>query len=151
MNIANTALVFFLAWTGQTFSGPPQVADTNGSWTIRIQTGGGFTGQGRGSVNLTSEGNLTCLQTSMPCAANLAADKLLPLTQLISSFDVSKWEIPKPQGPALCSDCYTTTVTLARRQDGNLKVSTLSWNDVTRNRAPAELLRIVEMALSGKW
>jgi hypothetical protein len=139
--------------TGQTRSlgPPPAVSDGDGAWTIRISTGGGFTGRGRGSVTLTSQGDLTCLETLRPCESKLVGDRLRPITQLVSSFNPSKWGSVPPQENMVCSDCYTTTMTLARRESGKVTIATLSWNDVTQGKVPANVLRLAEMALSGKW
>jgi hypothetical protein len=61
---------------GQTVNrdSPPSVPDGDGAWTIRITTDGGFTGRGRGNVTLTSQGELTCLQTQRPCINKLIDD-----------------------------------------------------------------------------
>lgn len=126
------------------------VPDGEGAWTIRITTGGGFTGRGRGNVTLTSQGNLACLQTLRPCDSKLVDDKLRPIAQLVSSFDPSKWD-STPAGNSFCNDCYTTTVTFARRDGGKLKVARLSWDDMTQSKVPPDMVKIVEMALSGKW
>jgi hypothetical protein len=158
MHIAlTTLLIVVLASAGfstaQTLSNepPPAVPDGNGAWTIRISTSGGFTGRGRGGVTLTSQGDLTCLQTSHPCENKLVADRLRPVAQLISSLDPSKWGNATAQENMVCNDCYTTTMTLARREGGKVTLTTLSWNDVTQRRVPPDVLRLVDMALSGKW
>ena len=134
---------------------PPEaslsVPDGDGAWTIRITTSGGFTGRGRGNVTLTSQGNLTCLQTLRPCDNKLVDDKLRPIAQLVSSFDPSKWTSATPAGQSLCNDCYTTTVTFARRDGGKLKITTLSWDDATQSKVPPDVVKIVGMALSGQW
>jgi len=127
------------------------VPDGDGAWTIRITTGGGFTGRGRGNVTLTSQGTLTCLQTLRPCDNKLVDDKLRPIAQLVSSFDPSKWASERPASNSLCNDCYTTTVTFARREGGKLKVATLSWDDTTQSKMPPDLVKIAETALLGKW
>ena len=129
----------------------PSVPDGDGAWTIRISTSGGFTGRGRGSVTMTSQGNLSCLKTSRPCTEKLVDDKLRPVARLVSSFDPSKWASPTPQENMVCNDCITTTVTFARREGGKLKIKSLSWNDATQIKAPSDVVRIVEMALSGNW
>ena len=49
-----------------------------------------------------------------------------------------------------CNDCFTTTLTLERRENGKVTVTTLSWNDVTQAKVPPDVVKIVEMALSGK-
>jgi hypothetical protein len=51
----------------------------------------------------------------------------------------------------VCNDCYTTTVTFARRKSGKVRVSMLSWNDVSQSKVPPDVLKIVETAFSGKW
>jgi hypothetical protein len=42
-------------------------------------------------------------------------------------------------------------VTFARRDGGKLKVATLSWDDTTQSKVPPDMIKTVEMALSGKW
>jgi hypothetical protein len=138
---------------GQTLSKeePPPVPEGEGAWTIRVTTSGGLTGRGRGNVTLTSQRALTCSQTLRACDNLLAADKFQPVARLVSSFSPSKWAGPTARENIMCNDCFTTTVLFVRRAGGKLNSATISWNDVTQTKAPPDVVRIAEMALSGKW
>ena len=147
--IALNALAPFALAQGFTSIGqdPPQVADLEGAWTIRVMTSGGFTGQGKGNLTLTSLGDLTCSLPGRACGAKLGLSALQPLTQLLAGADLSKW-LALPAVSSLCSDCYTTTVVLARREGGLIRTFRFAWSDVTRAQAPAELVRMTDLAFS---
>lgn len=125
----------------------PRQALAEGTWTIRISTSGGFTGQGRGSLTLTSAGSLTCILPGRGCGTNLTPMAVLTFTQVLASADPSKWS-DVAVNTVWCSDCFTTSVVLERVDGGKLQVLRFVWNDVSRGSVPAEVLRLTEMAFS---
>jgi len=101
---------------------PPPGAD---SWSLRIHTTGGFTGQGIGSVTISSNGQLAC--GPAPCATPIAATMLQPVTTVIASVVNGPWIRQTPSG--LCRDCVQTTITLKRRDGDLVRVYRASWDD----------------------
>ena len=104
------------------------------SWSIRIHTTGGFTGQGIGSVTINSNGQMAC--GPAPCATPVAATMLQPVTTVIASVVNGPWIRQTPSG--LCRDCIQTTITLKRRDGDLVHVYRASWDDT---QPPSEELR----------
>ena len=129
----------------------PALPEVDGSWTIVITTSGGFTGQGRGSAFVTSTGARSCLLPTGMCSPLLSEEKLAPLKQFATSFDSSAWLSPAAASMSICSDCYITTATLTRREIGLAKSYSFTWSIANANSVPADLVRIAELSLSGKW
>jgi hypothetical protein len=101
---------------------PPPGAN---SWSLRIHTTGGFTGQGIGSVTISSNGQMAC--GPAPCATPIAATMLQPVSTVIASVVNSPWILRTPSG--LCRDCVQTTITLKRRDGDLVEVYRASWDD----------------------
>jgi len=129
----------------------PSLPEAEGSWTIVITTGGGFTGEGRGSATVTSSGMRSCLLPAGTCSPLLSDEQLAPLKQFAASFDSSAWLSPTAASMSICSDCYTTTATLTRRESGLAKSYSFTWSIANPKEVPPELARLADLALSGKW
>jgi len=129
----------------------PALPDAEGSWTILITTTGGFTGEGRGSASFTSSGTRSCQLPSGTCSPLLSDEKSAPLKQFAGSFDASLWRNATPASISICSDCYVTTATFSRRESGLAKSYTFTWSIANSSGVPPDLVRIAELALSGKW
>jgi hypothetical protein len=123
------------------------IPDGDGAWSFRVQTTGGFDGQGRGNVTLSSIGDLTCTLRGRSCGAKVTPGVLQSFLQVLGSVEGSMWATPAAI-LAPCSDCYITTVTFSRREAGNVQVVRLTWNDVMRGRMPPEVIRLTDMAFS---
>ncbi|MGH9240871.1 MAG: hypothetical protein ACRD3G_22750, partial [Vicinamibacterales bacterium] len=109
--------------------------------SLRIHTSGGFTGQGIGSVTITSNGQMAC--GPAPCATPIAAPMLQPVTATIASILESHWIRRTPSG--ICRDCIQTTIALKRREGDVVRVYRASWDD---SQPPsAELRELRRLAL----
>ena len=104
---------------------PPEPPPGANSWSLRIHTSGGFTGQGIGSVTITSNGQMAC--GPAPCATPIAAPMLQPVTATIASILESHWIRRTPSG--ICRDCILTTIALKRREGDVVRVYRASWDD----------------------
>lgn len=117
---------------------PPPGAD---SWSIRIHTTGGFTGQGIGSVTISSDGQMAC--GPAPCATPIAVPMLQPVTTVIASVINVPWIRQTPSG--ICRDCIQTTIALKRRDGDLVHVYRASWDD--SQPATPELRELRRLAL----
>ena len=95
------------------------------AWSLQVSSTGGFTGRGRGTVTVTSDGHVSCIPTA--CATPLAASRLRPVTTTIESIVEDAWIRRTPSG--ICSDCMQTTVTLKRRYRNGIRMFVASWDD----------------------
>jgi len=134
-------------------NGPPEltenlpIPDSEGEWTLRVHTSGGFTGRGIGTVTITSRGKRTCGAAGPACGNPLTSAKLEPVANMIELAIPETWTTPGSSG--LCKDCYTYFVLLYRRDRAKiLRTYVASWDQLTQKSVPAELLRIAEAVLA---
>jgi len=129
-------------------SGPTPVAvpDDAGAWAIQINSGGGFAGTRSDSVTVTSAGGVTCVGEKSS-ARNLLPTSLEVLSQLVAAvrLNASPSDQVDQRPTSMCSDCYSTTLTLSRRE-ANHKVKTYmtTWDTVTRAHVPKDLDQLYE-------
>ena len=125
---------------------PLAVPDEAGGWAIQIKSGGGFAGTKSDSVSVTSAGGVAC------DGPNSSAGRLLPtnlevLSQLVAAvrLKASTYDQVGQRQTSMCSDCYSTTLTLSRRE-ANHKIKTYmtTWDTVTRAQVPKDLDQLHE-------
>jgi hypothetical protein len=116
------------------------------AWVVQIISGGGVAGTEADTITMTSAGDVVCN------GAQSATGKLLPtnldtLSQLVVAVRLTASTSDQlPQRPtSMCSDCYSTTLTLSRRE-ANHKVKTYmtTWDTVTRAHVPKDLDQLYE-------
>ena len=113
---------------------PPDPPAGAGAWSLRVHTAGGFTGQGVGSITISSDGQLAC--GPAPCATPIAKPRLDPVSRTLVSIVDSAW-IRRPPS-SICRDCIETTIVLKRREGDIVRIFVASWDD---DQAPAPELR----------
>jgi hypothetical protein len=113
---------------------PPEPPAGANAWSLRINTSGGFTGMGVGSVTISSDGQMSC--GPAPCATPVAATLLNPVATSIAASLEAAWIRQTPSGA--CMDCIRTTVALKRRDGDVVRVFRASWDD---SRPPSPELR----------
>jgi hypothetical protein len=105
---------------------PPQPPDPPAgaaAWSLTIHTTGGFTGQGVGSVTISSDGTLTCGS----CATQAAASQLRSVSTTLASIVDAGWIRKTPS--SFCRDCVQTTAVLKRREGDVVRTYVASWDD----------------------
>jgi hypothetical protein len=118
------------------------------AWVVRIITRGGFYGNGKGDLAITSDGNLTWTGAGDACNSTLQNDALQNLAALALSPSASRWTT---SGASLCRDCYTTMVVLSRRESGGVeKIYVAYWDDASRSAISEEVLKLYERFLAFK-
>jgi hypothetical protein len=120
---------------------PPDPPAGPAAWSLTIYTTGGFTGQGVGSVTISSDGQLGC--GSAPCATPVAVARLKPVSTAIASIIDAAWIRRTPSG--LCRDCIQTTVVLKRREGNVVRTFVASWDD--SQAASPEMRELRRLAL----
>lgn len=118
---------------------PPEPPAGANAWSLRINTSGGFTGMGVGSVTISSDGQMSC--GPAPCATPVAATLLNPVATSIAASLEAVWIRQTPSGA--CMDCIRTTVALKRRDGDVVRVFRASWDD---SRPPSPELRELRRA-----
>jgi hypothetical protein len=111
------------------------------AWSLAIYTTGGFTGQGVGSVTISSDGQVGC--GSAPCATPVAVARLKPLSSALASIIDDAWIRRTPSG--LCRDCIQTTIMLKRREGDVVRTYVTSWDD--SKAASPEMRELRRLAL----
>ena len=99
---------------------PPAGRD---AWSLRVHTSGGFTGQGVGSVTISSDGRIACSPT---CATPVSLASLSRIGTVLTSILEAAWI---RRSPGFCSDCIRTTVTLKRREGDAVRMYVATWED----------------------
>ena len=113
---------------------PPEPPAGRGAWSLRIHTTGGFTGQGIGSVTISSNGQVAC--GPAPCATPVAAASLKPVNTALGKIIDAAWILRAPSG--YCRDCIQTTIALKRREGDVVRTFVATWDD---SQSPAPELR----------
>ena len=113
------------------------------AWSLTIYTTGGFTGQGVGSVTISSDGQVGC--RSAPCATPVAVARLKPVATALASIIDAAWIRRTPSG--LCRDCIETTMVLKRREDDVVRTYVTSWDDSQAASPEMRELRRVALEL----
>jgi hypothetical protein len=125
---------------------PVAVPDDARAWAIQINSGGGFIGIRSATVTVTSAGDVTC-DGAKSSTGNLLPTNLEVLSQLVAAvrFNASPSDQMDQRPTSMCSDCYSTTITLSRRE-ANHKVKTYmtAWDTVTRAHVPKDLDQLYE-------
>ena len=119
---------------------PPDPPAGAGAWSLRVDTSGGFTGRGVGSVTISSDGQMAC--GPAPCATPVALPLLKPVADVIPSVEAA-WIRQTPSG--LCRDCILTTIALKRRDGDVVRTYRAGWDD-SQSVAP-ELRELRRLAL----
>jgi len=102
---------------------PPDPPFGVGAWSLRVHTSGGFTGQGVGSVTISSDGQIACRPT---CATPVSLASLSRVATVLTSILETAWI---RRSPGFCSDCIRTTVTLKRREGDAVRMYVATWED----------------------
>ena len=114
---------------------PPDPPSGRNTWSLRVHTTGGFTGQGIGSVTISSNGQVGC-GPAAPCATSMTTASLNAVRMALGSIVEAAWIRRSPTG--FCSDCIRTAITLKRREGGVVRTFVATWDD---SQAPAPGLR----------
>jgi hypothetical protein len=118
------------------------------AWVVQVVIGGGFTGAGKGSVTVSSDGSVTCSPNVTPpaaCDGGLTPELLKSLAESVREAKPEKW---RDFGQGGCFDCYATTLALRRRgKGGAVQVFYAYWDDVNAGALPADVRRIYENAM----
>jgi len=111
------------------------------AWTLRVETSGGFSGRGRGSVTIESNGTVTPEPGgSGPrrCTAALSSQELSALRAAIGRAASESWGGRTYGTPTPDAMAYTMTLTRGGRS------TSVSWYDATRDALPPRTNALVE-------
>jgi hypothetical protein len=133
-------------------SRPAQRPEARSVWEIRVETSGGFAGTGRGSVALSSEGDVTVVRSPMrpreaspnqePCRGRLGEDELQGLARAIETAAPAGWRLPGLERAA--PDAYRYRFTLRLGEGPEAHAAT--WYDNTADLLPEDLAAIYQLA-----
>jgi hypothetical protein len=128
---------------------PPKVDLPEGqeAWAVRVIRSGGLSGETFRDITIDSAGQLTVDTRDGRQETTLSPDALRMLGQLVLSAKFSKWT-NHSNDPAGCYDCYTTALTV-RRRERKAKDRTYSgvWVPTTAGSVPEDFVSIVQMVL----
>jgi hypothetical protein len=113
------------------------------AWAVRVETTGGFTGRGTGSLSATSAGDVFCVLT-VRCPRRLIPAAHRAMSQLVRAIPLVA---PAPRSSSsttlsTCSDCVTTTMTVQRRDEDGEHTLRYTWDVSTAHAVPEEALRL---------
>ena len=105
---------------------PPEPPPGANAWSLRVDTSGGFTGRGVGSVTISSDGQIGC--GPAPCATPDGAPRLEPFGNAIASAVAGAVWGAQPLS-TVCADCIRTTIMIKRREGDAVRIYRASWDD----------------------
>ena len=112
------------------------------AWAVRIETTGGLTGRGTGSVAASSEGAVFCIRVTS-CPGTLRPEPRQSLSHLVSVIPIAPPPpSSSPSAVTTCSDCVTTTMTVHRRDADGDRTLRYTWDVSTAHAVPGEVLRL---------
>lgn len=118
--------------------------DTPGSWVVEVSTSGGFSGRGKGSFAVRTNGTMTCI-APLTCTADAVPSAVALLSDAVAHLQTTTWGQPNDSG--ICRDCFLTTfVVRVRRPDGGESRAVFSWTDVTFKNVPDDVRTAYERA-----
>ena len=120
-------------------------------WSVQIVSRGGFTGSGKGDLTMISDGMLYWSGTDGSCSSKLSQEVVQALEKVVLDANPSSFSNVR-SATGVCADCYQTAMVVQHRtSSGTIRVSSASWEDVSQDKVPAEVMKIYEslMALKG--
>jgi len=113
------------------------------AWVVLIETRGGFTGRGTGSVSATSAGEVLCTSAGV-CPARLVPDAQQSIGRLVAGLPMPADVPSRPPavGPSICNDCVTTTMTVQRRDRDGARTLQFRWDESTLGTIPGDVLQL---------
>lgn len=114
----------------------------DGAWVVRIETSGGFTGRGSGSVTASSAGEVRCV--SPACPPRLVPEVQQSIERLVADIPVAgDVSLRSPVGNSgICNDCVTTTMTVQRRNGDGERTIQFRWDESTLGAIAGEVRRL---------
>jgi len=112
------------------------------SWTLIVETSGGFTGRKRNAFRLTSNVKpISYLKEEIPLQ-QLSADELTLLSEKVWA---AKSSGKTPDNTNLCLDCIVTTLRIFRTtRTGITEIQTFVWDSAIYNSIPEDIKNIFE-------
>lgn len=120
-------------------------------WSVQIVSRGGLTGSGKGDLTLSSDGMLIWSSTEGSCSSKLSEEVVKGLEKVVLDANPSAFSNVR-SATGVCADCYQTAMVVQHRTSSEaIRVSSASWEDVSQDKVPAEVMKIYEslMALKG--
>lgn len=118
------------------------------SWGIHISTTGGFDGLGQGALSLNWKGDRFSSLMGSSCRAGLSKGDVEGLFQaavLADLFGVSRHTV------SICHDCYTTTLSLYRRDsNGVVRSRSFTWDQVSAGLITPAVRAVYDKAVALK-
>ena len=122
------------------------------SWTVRINTAGGFAGIGKGNVTISSDGKASATrpvargETARPCEGTLAPVELQTVSDAVKHASSEGWKVPLDSG---APDAFEYTLELGTEspdsnQNRTVKWKTIKWYDNTQDKLPGDVKRLIQ-------
>ena len=123
-----------------------EMQSTKAWWQIRLETDGGITGRGIGSIEISSDGSAGA--TRPDCAGQIDREMFSEVAQAVAKARPSAWkkEYARKENPHGAADQIRYTLTLDRG-DGE---KTASWFDEVAGELPADLAHLRTVAWNAR-
>jgi hypothetical protein len=128
---------------------PPKVDLPEGqdAWAVRVIRSGGLTGETFRDITINSTGQLTIDSKQGKQEILISSDDLMKLGHMVLSGKFSKWT-DRGHDAAGCYDCYTTALTVRRRErKGKERTYSGTWVPTTVGSVPEDFVSIVQQVL----
>lgn len=111
------------------------------SWSVKIQTSGGFAGSGKGSVALHSDGTVV-----QPCKRRASAAELATVGEAVARSHPAEW-LPVYRKESGLTDQFHYELSLeSEHDDGSTTSHRAAWRDGSTGALPPDLRTLYEAA-----
>ncbi|MCG3163735.1 MAG: hypothetical protein JMDDDDMK_05180 [Acidobacteria bacterium] len=117
------------------------------SWTIEIETSGGFSGKGVGGVSVGSDGQVSASsEARRACKSDASSEEIKAIEKLISQSKPGKWRksYARPGNPRGYADQFSYTLKISVDKPGGSQSYETSWYDETKDSLPSDLDSLVK-------
>jgi hypothetical protein len=128
------------------------LSDSADAWILHLITFGGFSGKGLPTVTIRSTGDFACGESEPLQFKAFEPGKLKTLSEIITSANFTITDsLTKTENslPFLCSDCYQTTILLARRESSGKTKSYSNTSKLLKYSQIAEKLSLIQRNVTG--
>jgi hypothetical protein len=130
-------------------NGSKQGTDANSSWSVDLNTSGGFAGSGRGNLSVNHQGRFECSHAERQeikkgASGTLKPIQLKPIADAVAQLAPDGWS--KPGLNVSAADAFGYKLEFRNGRD-NAQVFTVQWYDNTADQLPDDLKKLSDVLL----
>ena len=108
------------------------------TWRVELQTSGGITGRGNGSLTVSSDGNGEATSSGGRRQSGRLSDSEIETIEASLRARDASWKVGEDSGGA---DYFTYVLTV---QEGDASAVEYRWNDGSGSRVPPSMRKLID-------